>query len=601
MRNVRRIALYSLLLLAAGLPAGAAAQDKENASRAPAVIMSAEAQADQKAIGSELTAAGPHRLDLGNPLHYRLIQQMLARAGESAEKSPELFKRLEASHAEAAAELARTSAAPRKAEPLQTQDPQPTPVDLNFIATFSRVGSQAYQATGLSSILGGSVTSTVVMELLDDVTGRVYATASKSQYGQGVNLRVQVTGTTQDTQNPTTLVQGMFAYVPLSNPNAPPVVLIQHHTDTLNPTDGCMLQPNYCVRNNLNQCVTGQYQTTCTNKVTNTQLIKMCWNRLSQQECDYWNSPAHPTDFVFPLSGNVTFPNTVVTPATGVVNIALQNPQKGGGCNVYFQQNAVLTSQYWTVNGKSIAWNFPASAFPNKGDCINYYEGTNVVLWMSAYIALQGTGGPALYGTINFTSDLSRVGLPGVYIIPGLQIWQGCFAAGTEITMDDGKTMRPIEDFVADGQEKVASGDGIAKVISGTTIGIEPDRDMVRLTTANGRSLLVTQGHPIVLDSGKPVLAKALQVGDRVRTLEGASDLIAVTRERYAGKVHNLIVNLGGGSHNDTIYANGILAGDANMQNELVRMEAEAQRKDPRLARSRLPSEWLKDFDNHQN
>jgi hypothetical protein len=600
MRNVCRITLYSLLLLAVGLPVSAAAQGKKKAARAPVVMMSAEARADQKAIRSELTASGqPYRLDLANPLHYRLIMQILARGGESAKKSPELFQRIETARAEAVAELAKTSAAPRKAQPVPTNDPQPTQADLNFIATFSRSGSQAYQATGLSSVVGGSVVTTVVMELFDDTTGNVYATNGQTQYGQGVNFQVPVNGAIQE-QNPTTRAQGLFSYVPTSNPNSPPVFVIQHYTDTLNPTDGCMLQPNYCVRNN-GQCVSGQYQTSCTNKVTNTTPIKLCWYRMSQQECDYWNPTAHPTNFVFPLSGNVKFPNTVVAPASGIVSIYLQNPLKGGGCNVFFQQSALLNPANWTANGQSIAWNFPASAFPNTGECINYYDGVNVNLWMTAYVALQGSGGPPPFGTINFTSDRSQIGVPGVYIVPVLNIWQGCFAAGTEITMDDGKTTRPVEDFVADGREKVASGDGIARLISGTTIGTEPDKDMVRLVTANGRSLLVTQGHPIMLDSGKPVVATDLQAGDRVRTLEGPSELVTVMRERYEGKVHNLIVNLGGESHTDTIYANGILAGDANMQNEFVRMEAEKYRKDPRLARSRLPPEWLTDFDNHQN
>jgi hypothetical protein len=62
--------------------------------------------------------------------------------------------------------------------------------------------------------------------------------------------------------------------------------------------------------------------------------------------------------------------------------------------------------------------------------------------------------------------------------------------------------------------------------------------------------------------------------------------------------VHNLLV--GSDADGGTLYADGILTGDAGMQNYYARLEAEKLRRDPRDARSRLPKEWLQDFDNHQ-
>jgi hypothetical protein len=605
MRYFRTGLAFSVVLLLAAVPlTSEAAHHHRTGAKvsrprpARMQVMSAQELADEKAVARELTSGLPYRLDVGNPLHYRLIRDILARAGETPQKSPEFFRQLELAHTQRTDELARTNATPPAAQAVLTANQPQEPANLNFIATFSRNGA-GFQATGLSSILNGSTVTSIAMELYDENTGTVYATNSGDQYAQGTNFAVQVAGTPSSLKNPTTRAQGLFSYIPLSNPGSPPVFIIQQNTDTINPTDGCMLQPNYCVRNGNNQC-TGQYQTTCTNKVNNVTPIKICWYRQSQQECDYWNPTAHPTNFVFPLSGNVQFPATVVSPPTGIVYIALQNPLKGGGCNVYLQQGPTLNPTYWTVNGQSIAWNFPAAAFANTGDCINYYDGVNITLWMSGYVGLQGTGGPPPFGTVNFTSDRSQIGVPGVYIIPGLYIWQGCFAVGTEITLDDGKTTRPVEDFVGSGIEKIATGPGASGLIGGTTIGTEPN-DMVRLTTANGHSLLVTQGHPIILANGTPELAKNLKVGDRVSTLQGPSALVAVAREHYAGKVYNLLVGFNDDVHNSTVYANGILAGDAHMQNYFVRMAAEAQRKDAKLARSRLPSDWLADYDNHQN
>jgi len=576
---------------------------------APQALL-AEAQADMKALDAEVKPGIPHRLDLANPLHYRYITETFKRAGKTPENSPQLFRTLENGRDIATAALQKNATRPNRALAVNAAASDGIQ-NLNFIATFSQdngTGSSpakaratlsatqpGYQATGISSVAGGTTSTSIVMELYEVETGKVYATKSGSQFSQGTDFRVQVEGQVPAADgNPTTQAKGLFYYYPANaGPTDPPVVYVQTFQDTLNPTSACLNQPNYCVRNASGNC-TGSYETSCTNTKANTTPIKLCWYRGSQQECDYWNSTAHPTNFVFPLSGSATFANTVVSPPAGVTSIYIQNPA-GGGCNVYFQQGTVLEQQYWTANGQTISWNYPASAFPNTGNCINYYDGTAANLWVTAYVALNGSQGQEPpFGTLNFTSDRTYLGTPGVNIIPPLYIMQGCLAEGTEITLADG-SKRAVEAFTGKGGESVKSADGKTSEVRGTTQGTEP-HPMIRIKTDAGHDLLVTRTHPMILANGLPLQARYLRVGDELASLEGKARVTSLTLEDYKGKVHNLLTQPYPTS--GTYYAGGLLTGDANMQQSLASVGERTPLRSRAEIRASLPKEWLQDFDN---
>ncbi|OPA86107.1 hypothetical protein BFW87_25490 [Pseudomonas fluorescens] len=575
-------------------------------------VLSAAAMADIKALDLEVQPGIPHRLDLANPLHYRYILETYKRAGKTPQNSPQLFKTLEKGRNLGLAELKKSGTKPLKALAVSNENSTDGIENLNFIATFSQDNGAAssnpqtkaltssqpgYQATGVSSVVGGTFATNIVMELYEVDTGMVYASKSLSEYNQGTDFRVQVEGQVPSTNgNPTTKAKALFYYLPKSSgPDAPPVMYIQTYQDTVNPTSACLNQPNYCVRDNKGNC-TGSYETSCTNTKPNTTAIKLCWYRGSQGECDYWNPTAHPTNFVFPLQGSATYPNTVVSPAVGVTSIYLQNPS-GGGCKVYFQQAGGLDPQYWTVNGQTISWNYPASAFPNTGNCIGYYDGTAANLWVIAYISLNGssTQDPP-FGTLNFTSDRSNIGVPGVSIIPPLFIMQGCLAEGTEITLADG-SKRAVEAFTGKGGESVKSADGMSSEVHGTTQGTEP-HPMIRIKTNAGQNVLVTRTHPMILANGLPAQARSLRIGDELKTLEGTAIITSLTQEQYTGKVHNLLTQAYPTS--GTYYAGGLLTGDANMQQALATVNSRPPLRSPAEIRATLPKEWLQDFDNDQ-
>ncbi|WP_095156773.1 Hint domain-containing protein [Pseudomonas sp. Irchel 3E13] len=605
-RDVVRAVRHALFTLAAVLAPIGLASAQAYTDKAPPPL-SSEVKADLKALDAELKPGIPHRLNLANPLHYRVALETLKRAGKTPERSPHLFKTLAAGHEAGVAALKKSGGQPAKAVALSDEVSE-GPENLNFIATFSQdntapqskalTDSQpGYQATGISSVVDGTVSTTIIMELFEVETGNVYANVSKSQYGEGTDFRLDVQGQVPSADgNPTTKAQAMFYYFPKNAaPNDPPVMLIQSYQDTVNPTAACMNQPNYCVRDNNGNC-TGSYQTTCTNTKDNTQQIKLCWARGSQQECDYWNSTAHPTDFVFPLSGSATFANTPLNPATGVITISIQNPT-GGGCQVYYQQGSVLESQYWSTSAQTVTWNYPATAFPNTGNCINYYDGTAAYLWVTGYVALNGAPGQQPpFGTLNFNSDRANIGQPGVNIIPPLYIMQGCLAEGTPITLADG-SQRAVEAFTGKGDETVKSADGKTSQVFGTTKGGEI-HPMIRVKTNGGQNVLVTRTHPMILANGMPVQARSLRVGDVLLTVDGSAAVTSLTQENYTGKVHNLLTQRY--PNPGTYYAGGLLTGDANMQQSLASVQSRVPMRSPAEIRASLPKEWLQDFDNDQ-
>lgn len=561
---------------------------------------------DMEIIHSETKPGIPYKLDMSNPHHYRYAVHTLARVGVTQEKSPEFFRRLEKAHTDGITAHNANGTKPKKAMMAINQYHEPKPQDLNFIGYFDQ-GTTAgtYEALAVSSVMGGTQVTHVSIELYDADNNHVYATNDErtSEYSQGENFQVPISG-----QNPenisNSIAKAMFAYVPMNSASGEPEVVYFSSEDEVDPTSACMSLPQYCVRNGDGNC-NGQYETACTNTVPNETAIKVCWWRGSQADCDYWDSTAHPENFTFPLAGYTTYSTAPVSPPSGFVNIALQNPLKGGGCNVYFKQLGNLDPTNWTVDAdnKKISWNFPATAFPNTGDCIEHYNGTQTYLWVSASVALQGSPEqPPGFGSIDFTSDRSQLGVPGVYIIPPMYIMQGCFVEGTKIIQGDG-SKRQVQDFKGNHDETVLTGQGTRVLVTGTTKGTEPHKKMVRLKTANGRELMVTSTHPVITKDDKPVMAKNLKKGDIVKTKKGPSKLTSVSREKYAGKVYNLLVGkeMKVGENGMTLYANEILTGDSRMQDYFARQEQAKLKKDPSEVRKRLPKEWLTDFDNHQS
>ena len=553
-------------------------------------FFTADEWADIQHLHSVMRPNTPYTLNLADPRQYRHVINTFRRNGITADTDPQLMRALEA------ASKVGTKGAPVRA----VNDQIGTPQALNYINSMNLVSPSpnTYDANGLSSVNGGTEKSTIVMEMYLPSTGYVYATNQGSEYAQGTYFNLPVDGSVPaGTSDPTTRALGTFAYVPKDG--GQPVVSSYYSVDTVDPTSACMTEPNYCVRNNGNCVQPVRYETGCTNtNPNNATPILVCYYRGSQENCDYYNqTPNHPTSFLFPLQGNATFANTVVSPPVGIVTITLENPNKGGGCYLVFEEIAPLDPDYWSASGQTLSWSYPAAAFPDPNNCLEYYGATTT--WLNVMVdgvALQGEGGgrPPT-GGFRFTSDRSQIGQDGVYLVPPIEIQQGCFAAGTEIVLADG-SKKKVEDFTADQTERVKTGSGAALTVRGTSKGIEP-KPMVRIQSEQGHELLVTETHAIVTKGGVK-MAMDLTPGEPIRVAGGEATVRAVTREPYAGKVYHLILGERGAGVDaaGTVFANGILTGDLRMQEALEKAEREKLASDPQHVLERLAPEWHEDY-----
>jgi hypothetical protein len=181
--------------------------------------------------------------------------------------------------------------------------------------------------------------------------------------------------------------------------------------------------------------------------------------------------------------------------------------------------------------------------------------------------------------------------------IPNIKMTNSCLAAGTKIEMASGWLL-PIEeiqmgDLVYSPYDLSDFSLRVADTITGTE-----STPMVRIEDEHGKSLLLTEKHPVDIVGRGMVMAKYLKAGDVVTTKEGPSRLVTVGREEYKGTVYNLKVGSGAelqsiGKDQTTVYANGFLVGDAQIQGDAESAELAASSQP-----APLPARWRTDYQN---
>ena len=93
-------------------------------------------------------------------------------------------------------------------------------------------------------------------------------------------------------------------------------------------------------------------------------------------------------------------------------------------------------------------------------------------------------------------------------------------------------------------------------------------RDVIRIETQNGKSITVTDKHPMVTDAGEIIPAKSVVVGrTALMTVDGPSPVVAVRQLPYHGQVWNVepatTRTLG-----NILFAEGFVTGSVRYQNE---------------------------------
>ncbi|MFY0572127.1 Hint domain-containing protein [Archangium lansingense] len=182
--------------------------------------------------------------------------------------------------------------------------------------------------------------------------------------------------------------------------------------------------------------------------------------------------------------------------------------------------------------------------------------------------------------------------------IDNLDWRNACLAEGTRVTKADGSQV-PVEQ-VKVGDKLLANGKGLALTVTTVSRGAE-SKPIVKLRDALGGEVMVTQTHPMLTATRGVVQAGELKVGDALLTRTGSARLVGVERVPYAGQVFNFALGTKeelaqAPAEARTLYANGYLVGDSQMQSTLEKQRTQ----DSREVLTRLNGAWHEDFRRHQ-
>lgn len=358
----------------------------------------------------------------------------------------------------------------------------------------------------------------------------------------------------------------------------------------------------------------------------NDNIISVCLNRTWTQDCDY-DLTGTPEAIKLPLKGSIqiqtaehtfdvarinqiktelnnnceTNDNCTIAPA-GDISLVLTNV--GGGCNVTNGNTLVASmAQFWnrvtvSVDRKTFSWDLTGanSAFFDDG-CRQVQNFAKLTMRIVLYMLDNAPPpGPNSYRSSITLSNDPAVLRPDFSYKP-ITITNSCLSEGSQIRVANGKTI-PVE-FLDVGVQVFNPFDTVshALTVTDTAIGFE-DMPMVRIRDEAGRTLLMTEMHPIQTRDGGMVQARALSKGDVVMTETGPSRLVEVSREDYDGRVFNL--KLGSESEiaslatdQTVLYANGFLVGDGQIQSKY---EILAMTQKHGNIFDRLPKQWHRDY-----
>ncbi|WP_244224801.1 Hint domain-containing protein [Corallococcus sicarius] len=343
----------------------------------------------------------------------------------------------------------------------------------------------------------------------------------------------------------------------------------------------------------------------------NDNLISVCLNRTWTQDCDY-DLTGNLTSVKLPLKGSITvtsshvFDETAINQlktdlATGVArpdagHLKLILANVGGGCDVTDGNTLVAKmGQFWNrvslnADKKTFSWDLTGTnaAFFDDG-CRQMQDSAKLTALISLPLISAGT---RYRSSITLSNDPAAV-RPD-FVFKRITLTNSCLAAGTEIEMAEGK---------ATAIESLRAGDHITNpftpslTIMDTAVGIETT-PMVRIRNEAGRTLLMTEMHPIQVVARGMVQARELMKGDLVMTRTGPSKLTEVSREAFTGNVYNVKVGSVAekatlGADQTAVYANGFLVGDGQIQKKYESIAMQPKSGD---MLARLPSRWHRDY-----
>lgn len=280
------------------------------------------------------------------------------------------------------------------------------------------------------------------------------------------------------------------------------------------------------------------------------------------------------------------------------IRIALKNT--GGACAQRTTKNLTTSArEFWntvklSLDKRTLSWNMPDIAPASFGTGCQLVQ-DNVELSMMVQLPFRDSFNNPGQQLITITNNplATRTDVR----IPNIRMTNSCLAAGTMIEMGSG-WMLPIDEVqTGDMVSNPFDRSDFSLQVTDTVLGTE-STPMVRIEDEHGKSLLMTEMHPIDVVGRGMVLAKYLKAGDVVSTKDGPSQLVTVGREQYNGYVYNLKLGTGAemkglAKDQTTVYANGFLVGDVQVQGNYESAELVSSGKPVRLS-----TQWRNDYLN---
>jgi hypothetical protein len=293
-------------------------------------------------------------------------------------------------------------------------------------------------------------------------------------------------------------------------------------------------------------------------------------------------------------------------------NIFIQTKEGGGATSIsgdqysdiqnFFADNIKLEYIPFGRRTKTkLSWNIPRNQGV-FGDATLYgrYQDANWIMNI-AVDSEPRPGQAAREGTIVIGS--AGLGSWENIDYPQMQIVYSCLAQGSMITLPNGKQV-PIETLkVGDhvlGASQYNAANHLALEIKDISVGVEV-LPMIELRTRSGKKLLLTESHPVIMQSGESIWANEVQLGDRIQTQDGIEFVSKIKEVKFKDKVYNLRL---GRSKDDprylegetfSMFANGFQVGDLAMQS-INEFKNETETEQDVL--NRLPESWHKDYLN---
>lgn len=567
-------------------------------------------------------------LNLADPRQFNFVMARLQLAGKTPANSPHLFDRIEAQRQDhiarglkagafAASSQSVTSGrvamhfieearvSPNHAVALtgarQAAAPGTTLVSGTASSTFPGGSDYTYVDVSVSTISGTTIAPLSYREEFDNPNGNV-----------GANVTISTSGD-PSVSNQTRYTVESYKFEDLPDGTSSDSYVHEEigSASTQTPVGLPQLSPPQ---------VNDPRDTVGLNSATPDGIISVCMDRNWTNDCDYILNTGSVVDhrIKMPLKGAVTLATQHVFDLTqinaekaalaannmtlpfepGQVKLVLTNV--GGGCDVDAANalNAGM-SGFWNFvtlspDNKTLSWDVTgANAIFFDEGCTQIQNRAKLTMRIPAPVLSVPGNVPF---TVSFTITDDPATLRPDATLPPITLTNSCLAEGTQIELGAGK-FAPIESLQI-GQavfNPYAAGDH-ALTIKDTAQGVER-APMVRIRDQAGRTLLMTEMHPIATADRGMVQARALKAGDVVMTTQGPSKLIEVSREAYSGKVYNLKVGSEAqmaslGSDQTVVHANGFVVGDGQIQSkyEELAMKHSARTVD------QVPEAWRRDY-----